>query len=256
MIFLGIIIACYLRFILEKYNHLLSESRKIRDETIENNILLQSRNKTLLEKQDYEIYNAILKERNRIAREIHDNVGHLLSRSILLTGVLKTVNKDNNCTESLNNLHDSLHKAMESIRESVHNLHDDSVNLKETTEAIVNNFTFCKINMLYDMGIDVPRDIKFSFIAILKESLNNICKHSNATNVNIILREHPAMYQLIIKDNGTTAKNIDVHKYIYSSNSNSGIGLSNIYSRVNILNGSLQIHTYNGFCIFITIPKT
>lgn len=252
---LGIVISCYLGFILEKYNYFLSESYKIRDDTTENNLLLQLRNKSLLEKQDYEIYNATLKERNRIAREIHDNVGHTLSRSILLTGVLKTINKDDNCTEHLNNLHDSLCKAMESIRESVHNLHDDSINLKETAQTIINNFTFCKASMVYDMGADVPRDIKFSFIAILKESLNNICRHSNATDASILLREHPAMYQMVIKDNGTTANGIDIHKYISGSSSSSGIGISNIYSRVNMLGGSLQIYTHNGFCIFITIPK-
>ena len=49
-----------------------------------------------MEKQDTEIYLATLKERNRIAREIHDNVGHMLSRSILMVGALKTVNQAEN----------------------------------------------------------------------------------------------------------------------------------------------------------------
>ena len=229
---------------------------KTRDDSAERTILLESRNKSLLEKQDYEIYNATLKERNRIAREIHDNVGHLLSRSILLTGALKAVNKDENCNEPLNNLHETLDQAMTSIRESVHNLHDESVNLKETIENIVNNFNFCNIIFTYDMGTDVPHEIKFSFISIVKEGLNNIYKHSNATDASILLREHPAMYQLVIKDNGTTAINTGIKEYIQETSGNSGIGINNIISRVNMLNGSLQIHTNNGFCIFITIPKT
>ena len=57
---------------------------------------LQKKNKALQEKQNYEIYAATLRERNRIAREIHDNVGHLLSRTILLTGAAKTLNRDKN----------------------------------------------------------------------------------------------------------------------------------------------------------------
>lgn len=255
MLSLGIVISCYLSFILARYNKFLAESNKIRDDTTESNLLLQLRNKSLLEKQDYEIYNATLKERNRIAREIHDNVGHILSRSILLTGVLKTVNKDEGCTETLNILHDSLNKAMESIRKSVHNLHDDSINLKETAEAIIKDFVFCRTSMVYDMGTDIPREVKFAFIAILKESLNNICRHSNATDASVVIREHPAMYQLIIKDNGTTANDTDIYKYIFNSSEGSGMGLTNIYSRVNTLGGSLQIHTQNGFCIFITVPK-
>ncbi len=59
--------------------------RRIQDDSSEERtLLLSQKNKALQEKQDYEIYNATLKERNRIAREIHDNVGHVLSRSILM----------------------------------------------------------------------------------------------------------------------------------------------------------------------------
>lgn len=256
IVLLGMATAYYIQFIQERYDKLLSESHKIRDATTENNLILQYRNKALLEKQDYEIYNATLKERNRIAREIHDNVGHLLSRSILLTGVLKTVNKDSSCIELLDNLHSSLDTAMESIRESVHNLHDDSISLKDTVNTIINNFEFCKVSVIYDMGADVPREVKFAFIAILKEGLNNICKHSNATDASVLLREHPAMYQLVIKDNDTNASGIDINKYMHAINASSGMGIANIYSRVNMLGGSLQIHTDNGFCIFITVPKT
>lgn len=255
-VFWGIVSAFYIQYIQYKINRLTVICHKTRDDSTEQAILLKSRNQSLLKKQDYEIYNATLKERNRIAREIHDNVGHLLSRSILLTGALKAVNKDENCKEPLNNLHEALDQAMTSIRESVHNLHDESVNLKESIENIVNNFNFCSIDFTYDMGTDIPREIKFSFISIVKEGLNNIYKHSNATNASILLREHPAMYQLVIKDNGTTAKNTDTRKYILETGNNPGIGINNINSRISLLNGSLQIHTNNGFCIFITIPKT
>ena len=54
------------------------EYRKTRDDSKERNLLLHEKNRSLIEKQDYEIYTATLQERNRIAREIHDNVGHLL----------------------------------------------------------------------------------------------------------------------------------------------------------------------------------
>lgn len=255
LVFFGIVSAFYMQYIHHRINSLTLILHKTRDDSTEQAILLKSRNQLLLEKQDYEIYNATLKERNRIAREIHDNAGHLLSRSILLTGALKAVNKDENCCEPLDNLHEALDQAMTSIRESVHNLHDDSVNLKESIETVVNNFNFCNINLSYDMGTDLPRDIKFSFISIVKEGLNNIYKHSNATNVDIMLREHPAMYQLVIKDNGTTAKDMDASIYIQETQNIPGIGLSNIFSRVNMMNGTLKIHTDNGFCIFITIPK-
>ena len=94
------------------------------------------KNRMLVEKQDYEIYAATLKERNRIAREIHDNVGHLLSRSILITGAAKALNASDTLSPVLDNLDHSLNQAMTSIRSSVHDLHDESLNLKEAAESL------------------------------------------------------------------------------------------------------------------------
>lgn len=67
-----------------------------RDAGIEVKYLLELKNKDLIERQDYEIYLAKLKERNRISREIHDNVGHLLTRSILQLGAMLTINNNPN----------------------------------------------------------------------------------------------------------------------------------------------------------------
>ena len=68
---------------------------------------------------------ATLKERNRIAREIHDNVGHMLSRAILQMGALSTVYEEEPLHGQLLKVNDTLNLAMNNIRESVHDLHDD-----------------------------------------------------------------------------------------------------------------------------------
>ena len=109
---------------------------KLRDDSTEKNLLLEEKNRMLAEKQDYEIYAATLKERNRIAREIHDNVGHLLSRSILITGAAKAINASDALSPVLDDLDHSLNQAMTSIRTSVHDLHDESLNLKEAAESL------------------------------------------------------------------------------------------------------------------------
>ena len=189
------------------------------------------------------MYTATLKERNRIAREIHDNVGHMLTRSILMTGAIRTVNKEPALESSLIQLEETLNTAMTNVRESVHDLHDESINLKEALTGLTDTFTFCPIHLDYDMGYDVPRDIKYSFITIVKEALNNIIRHSNATDVHIIVREHPGLYQLVIEDNGTVKSR------------GSGLGLTNMKDRVETLRGMMQLQTEKGFRIFITIPK-
>ena len=209
----------------------------------------------MIEKQDYEIYTATLQERNRIAREIHDNVGHLLSRSILMVGAIKIVNEDEKLSPSIEQLEESLNTAMTSVRESVHDLHDDSVNLKEVTEELVGEFTFCSVDLSYDMGYDVPREIKYGFIAIVKEALHNIVRHSDASKVKIVMREHPALYQLIVEDNGTVKEPIQSGGVSREFQSGQGMGIRNMSDRVRMLGGMMQIVRKEGFRIFITIPK-
>ena len=57
-----------------------------RDDLQERTLLLEAKNRGLLERQDYEVQVATLAERARIAREIHDNVGHQLTRAKLQSG--------------------------------------------------------------------------------------------------------------------------------------------------------------------------
>lgn len=239
------IIAYLLQTRTQEYQNLNLQFYNTRDDSQERELMLAEKNETLLEKQNYEIYTATLKERNRIAREIHDNVGHILSRCILLTGALKTLNTQKDLSPLLENLDISLNSAMDNIRSSVHDLHDEAVNLEEAVRGMVQDFTFCPVRFNYDMGREIPKDIKYCFISITKEALANIIKHSNATKVTLLMREHPALYQLCIEDNGT----------LPVSDNGSGIGLSNMKERTRSLNGTFQIIQKHGFKIFITIPK-
>ncbi len=217
-----------------------------RDTSKERSILLEKKNSELMEKQDYEINMATLNERNRIAMEIHDNVGHLLSRCLLQLGALMAINKDETLKESLSSIKNTLSQAMNSIRSSVHNLHDESIDLYSQINGLVENFDFCPIHLDYDISSNLEKRLKYCFISIVKEALSNIIKHSNATEVTVALREHPAFYQLIIEDNGKVSD--------YSVEN--GIGINNISERVKTFNGNLHINVENGFKIFISIPRT
>lgn len=225
---------------------LSSELIRLRDTSTELNLLMSEKNRQLIEKQDYEIHLATLRERNRIAREIHDHVGHMLSRSILQMGALSTVYKEEPLHQQIVSVNDTLNMAMNNIRESVHDLHDDAVDLRqavlEATKEMRENYRF---HMEYDMTEPIPRKVKYCFIATVKEAMSNIAKHSNADQIEIIFREHPAFYQLSIEDNGTDIK----------KNAESGIGLVNMRERVESLNGTIHIYTEKGFKIQIIIQK-
>lgn len=240
------------------YHRLSEKYKKTRDDGTEIALLLEEKNKSLLDAQDAEIYTATLKERNRIAREIHDNVGHLLTRSILLVGALKAIHPEDSLKTPLAQLDDTLNDAMTSIRESVHDLHDRSVDLSGSLTALTNGFLFCPVTLHYDMTPEVPAEVRYCFIAVTKEALSNISRHSNATKASVAVTEHPAFYQLSIRDNGRKISGaLQSERDINSSPSapQRGIGLSNMKARIDLLHGTFRINTEHGFHIFVTIPK-
>jgi signal transduction histidine kinase len=244
-----ILIFIFLAFFLQRRTASLDRARQdynsLRDSAKEMSLKLESKNKELLEKQDYEINLATLNERNRIARDIHDTVGHLLSNSILQTGALIALSKDEAEKERLYVLKDTLSQGMDSIRESIHNLHDESIDLQQEVQNLTDGFSFCEISLVYHMDSNPDKKIKYAMIAVLKEALSNIIKHSDATFVQVTLREHPALYQLLVRDNGSKKQKED----------DEGIGLNNIKQRVGDLGGILNIEREKGFLVFISIPK-
>lgn len=244
MVFLLFLLALLLSQKTKKLLLLKEDFRKMRDTSTEYNLLLQKTNQDLIEKQDHEIHIATLKERNRIAREIHDNVGHMLSRSILQTGALSAINRQENLKEPLGALTETLSSAMNSVRESVHDLHDDSIDLKSAVSELISDFSDYQISLDYDLECFTPASVKYCFLSILKEAFSNITRHSNADKIFITLREHPSFYQLVVRDNGTNAS--------YRS---SGMGISNMQERVKNLKGNFSLSTDQGFQIFVTLPR-
>lgn len=239
------VMAVYLQYKTTKNTWQKAEFQKLRDDSEELQLLLKNRNKNLLEKQDYEVRVATLKERNRIAREIHDNVGHMLSRSILQVGALQAINSVGTMVLPLKALKESLDQAMNSIRSSVHNLHEESIDLEITIRTMIKEYPNYEIRFFYDMEEECDQALKYCFLGIVKEALSNMVRHSNATAMNIILREHPGFYQLIVKDNGTEIK----------EGKTTGIGLTNMKERVDAFDGRFSVRKEKGFQIFVTIPK-
>lgn len=251
------IIAWYLKLRTTAAVRFLYEYNELRDTTKELAILQEQKNQSLLANQDYEINLATLNERNRISKEIHDNIGHLLSRSLIQIGALLYVTKEEITKEGLTSLKESLSEGMDSIRNSIHNMHNESIDLYTSIDAIVKEFTFCNISFEYDIKSNPELKLKYSLLAIIKEALSNIMKHSNATKVVVNLREHPALYQLVISDNGQMEqlKKEKLSKLIENQLYVDGMGIQNITDRVKNFNGNINFNLENGFRIFITIPK-
>lgn len=249
IIVLVVIVSLWMTRQTEKKNSVEKKIIQNRDNSFELTEALKNKNRALVEKQEYEIYAATLSERNRIAREIHDNVGHMLSRSILQVGALLAIHKEENINRDLVMVKETLDSAMNSIRESVHDLHDASIDLEMGVREAVDGMKGYDVELIYDIDGDVADNVKHCFLTTVKEALANVHKHSDGNKVWISINEHPAFYQCIVKDNGT--KN-NVSKGISQV---PGIGLENIRGRVENLGGTLLITNEDGYRLFVMIPK-
>ena len=208
---------------------------------------LTQRNRQLQTAQNDAVRMATLQERNRIAREIHDNVGHMLTRALLQTGALAVCVKEEPLKASVAALQETLDSAMTSIRSSVHKLHDDAIPLEKSVQDCLQPLkdTY-HITLTYDISEQIPSIIKLCLLGVLKESLSNVVKHSNGDAIQIVLREHPAFYQLSITDNGTGS-------YLQQT----GIGLETMQDRAEQVHGLIRFFPEkDSFRVFLSIPKS
>lgn len=267
ILYVGLImlISFYLAANTKKINRLNRKCIELRDDTHIKQEQLAKQNAKLVVARDEQIHSAQLAERNRIAREIHDNVGHMLSRAILQMGALLSIYKEEPLHEQLEGVRETLDGAMNNIRSSVHDLHDESIDVRAQIETMAKplNEKF-KVDLELDIDENMNRQIKYVIIGVCKEAISNIMKYSVNSNVDIKLVWHPSMYQLVIHDyyqmsndeNGKemrkqASKNNVLSSYISNS---SGMGLEGIRNRVESVDGLVRIMDDDGFKVFVTIP--
>ncbi|MBP2097881.1 sensor histidine kinase [Enterococcus rivorum] len=227
---------------------LKTKYKKLELDSLEKTFSLESKNKDLIEQQETKIALEISDEQNRIARDIHDNVGHLLSSSLLQIGAIRTINQDGTLASCLEQLQATIDEGMNNIRESVHNLHEESLSLSLAVEKMLEHFTFCEVTLSGTISETISKDYKIAYLMILKESLANVMKHSNATKVNVDFQTYPGFYKMTISDNGTSTEEKEFNKL--------GIGLVGMKERMEKLNGRLNCHqTVSGFSIRAILPR-
>lgn len=205
---------------------------------------LKQKNEELVRSQNEYAENAVLTERNRIARDIHDHIGHVLSSAIIQLGALEVLEKDPNIKTGIGTTRKTLTNGMEQIRNSLHNMHESSLDFYELLRKTSRDFTFCPVGISYHLSDPLPKALYHSFAATINEGLTNVIKHSNATSVHITLSESNEAVHLLIQDNGTQP----------SSRTGPGIGLIGIEERAAALGGQVHISSSKGFRIFVSIP--
>ncbi len=197
-------------------------------------------------------------ERWRIADQLHDEVGSMLSvvRLNLSENPLK---KDGVSTEKLATANRVLANVADTVREMSHQLMPVAIRqygLINAIEQLINDLnTSGKIyieHLIY--GFDnlskYPEDFQISFYRIVQELFQNIVKHAKATNAIFQLIEHPDSINLYIEDNGKGIENTQKDK--------KGKGISLLTNRIDYFEGKISIEGQpgKGTLIMIDIPTT
>ena len=235
-------------FVLQLTNKILAE-RQMREKLADANGKLREYTQKIEEL-------ATVQERNRIARDIHDSLGHALtSLNIQMQTAVKLWEKEPVQARSFLAQAQSLGKtAMHEVRKSISTLREDAREeqpLKARIETLVDDFrrgTGLSICLNINHCDSVTKPVAETIYRIIQEALTNIFKYAEATEGKIQLTTTPEALSLTIVDNG---KGFDPNL------NSSGFGLRGMKERVISVNGQFQLKTSpnNGCRIEVKIPN-
>lgn len=197
---------------------------------------------------------AATQERNRLAREIHDNLGHYLTIvNVQIEAAKVTCQTDQSrALDALNKAQELAKKGLTSVRESVAALRVSPVedrSIDEAIEELIKESLAAGIQTEFKIfGESKPVEAKaaLALYRIVQEGLTNVRKHANASRVDVELDfSQTDKIRLMLRDDGVGAANTD-----------GGFGLIGIRERVQLLDGEFKVQTRpdQGFLIDVTLP--
>jgi signal transduction histidine kinase len=197
---------------------------------------------------------AISQERNRLAREIHDGLGHYLTTiNMQIKAALVILQKDpTQSIHLLENAQELSVEALDDVRNSVSSLREDNLGDLSLADRITKLIESSKSSerMINFLVVGNPRtltpQVDVSLFRVVQEAINNANKHSRSTEVNITLNFAEAdKVKLNVVDNGLGSETPD-----------GGFGLIGMKERIRLINGDLAIKTAKGqgFFIYVSVP--
>ncbi|MEX0290564.1 MAG: tetratricopeptide repeat protein [Flavobacteriaceae bacterium] len=176
-------------------------------------------------------------ERKRISRDLHDSVGGslALAKNKLQALFEKQDSKSRELEDSLN----TLSKTADQVRQISHNLMPGELVKFGLVSAIQTTLDHLQDTELraqlysHDMDKRIDPTKEIHLFRILQEIIQNVLKHSKASQLNVYLNKHKKYLNLMVEDNGIGMPERTV--------SNFGMGLNNVRSRVALLEGTLNI---------------
>lgn len=194
---------------------------------------------------------AIEKDRARIAKDIHDDIGAGLTQITLLSELARR--QPGNAGAQLERISDAardLTRAMDEIVWAVDPQRDTLVSLIDYISAYSEDFLrSAGIRCRMDFPASVPAtqidaELRYNLFLALKETLNNIVKHAQATEVWLRVRLAPGTFTLVVEDNGHGFETQNGGKAAPSGDRfNSGLGLPNLKRRMEAIGGRCEMRS-------------
>ncbi|PWG04901.1 tetratricopeptide repeat-containing sensor histidine kinase [Polaribacter aquimarinus] len=192
-------------------------------------------------------------ERKRISKDLHDGIGQEMAALKMAIGHVKNKETDETKKEELDKILTNCSRSADEIRNISHQMMPRSLMENGLLEAIndllYGTFNYSEIKYKFEhfeVNNRFDERIEISLYRVAQELLNNIIKHANATEVNVLLYKQEDNLVLMIEDNGVGMQ----HK------SKKGHGVLNIKSRVDMVHGTInyQPSVNSGTSAIIRVP--
>ena len=238
-------LAVYLSYRSGQFRAFTRQNLALSDQLKEDMISLEKYNARLLENESKSREIARLEERNRIARQLHDALGHTISSSILQIEALKLTEAEPAKKERLQLLQDTLANGMTDIRGQLRGMYDTVFSLErsldELAAAAPAEMTVHVENQIQsNLSFDKKKDI----FSIIREALTNTMKHSDAGSFTEFLKEQGGNQILLLYDDGGQEPD----------QMTLGMGLTGMEEIVQKYGGKMNYYYKNGFYIHIVLP--
>lgn len=191
------------------------------------------------------VINAEERERERIAQEIHDGLGPIMSAIKLYVNELESGDlQEEERTEFMAKTNEILDEAIASTRTIANNLTPRVIidfGLVRAIDSFVRKLNLSqKIDIIYEPGVSERFDqtVELVLYRVVTELLNNSIKHAKANKIEIHLEKFDDILQLTYMDDGV---GFNLDKVLKKESG--GMGLKNIISRIRSINGTYKIHS-------------
>ncbi|MET0638320.1 MAG: ATP-binding protein [Chitinophagaceae bacterium] len=194
-----------------------------------------------------------------MGQELHDNIGQMLSVAKLTLSILP-IEQTHPAYDQLQNSMEVLNKAIVDLSNLTKSLHTDRITQIGLSDSIRFELYALKKAGILEIFFHVDgteeyfNEQKSVFLfRMFQESLNNILKHSKATQVKVNLSYFEDLFVMEISDNGV---GFNVTEKKQSTNSHSGVGLKSIFNRAKLIGADLTIQSdaKQGTVIRIELP--